>query len=563
MKKGQKGTGFVKEVVFPNKGIVMTEEGEKVIVKNTIPGQKVSFAVNKARKGRYEGRLLEVLEKPALEIDPPCIHFGACGGCTYQNLPYEAQLELKAEQVRKLLQEAVGTACEYEFQGIKPSPRQFAYRNKMEFSFGDEYKDGPLALGMHKRGGFYDLVTVSECQIVDEDFRSILRATLDFFTEQKVCYYHRLRHTGYLRHLLVRKAVKTGEILVDLVTTTQALRGSVDGVKEAEQLLLEGWRERLCSLELDGTLKGVLHTKNDSVADVVKNEGTEILFGEDFFYEELLGLRFRISPFSFFQTNSLGAEVLYSTAREFILNGDEEALRNKTVYDLYSGTGTIAQMMAPVCKEVVGVEIVEEAVEAARENARLNGLSNCKFLAGDVLKVLDSIEEKPDFIILDPPRDGIHPKALEKVIDYGVKNLVYISCKPTSLARDLEVFLARGYAVERVCCVDMFPGTGHVEVVCLLSKLHVKQKIEVELEMSEMDLTAAESKATYEEIKDYVLEHTGLKVSNLYIAQIKEKCGIIERANYNLPKSENSRQPKCPPGKEKAIREALEYFRMI
>ena len=237
-----------------------------------------------------------------------------------------------------------------------------------------------------------------------------------------------------------------------------------------EEEILREWMQCLLDLRLEGTIRGILHTKNDSVADVVRDEGTDILYGEGFFYEELLGLRFQISPFSFFQTNSLGAEVLYETARSYILNGDEQALCDKVVYDLYSGTGTIAQMMAPVCKQVVGVEIVAEAVEAARENAKLNGLDNCTFLAGDVLKVLDEIEEKPDYIILDPPRDGIHPKALEKIIAYGVENMVYISCKPTSLARDLQVLIARGYEVKKITCVDMFPGTYHVETVCLLSK---------------------------------------------------------------------------------------------
>ena len=363
----------------------------------------------------------------------------------------------------------------------------------MEFSFGDEYKDGPLALGMHKRGSFYDIVTVNDCRIVDEDFRAILAATCSYFGSLEVSYYHRLRHTGYLRHLLVRKAVKTGEILVDLITTTQdwhgmqemderekieaallekqgrcPYAGSVNAKKEKQ--LLDGWKEVLLSLSLEGTLKGILHTKNDSVADVVKNEGTEILAGQDSFYEELLGLRFQISPFSFFQTNSLGAEVLYSTAREFILGDNPDLLTDKTVYDLYSGTGTIAQMLAPVCKKVVGVEIVEEAVEAAKENAARNHLDNCEFLAGDVLKVLDTIAERPDYIVLDPPRDGIHPKALEKIINYGVDHMIYISCKPTSLARDLEVLLVRGYVVDKVQCVDMFPNTVHVETVVLLQR---------------------------------------------------------------------------------------------
>lgn len=558
MKKGFRGTGTVERVDFPNKGIAVTDDGDRVIVKNTIPGQKVEFVVNKVKHQRAEGRLMEVIEKSPLETEEPCPHFGMCGGCTYQTVPYEKQLDMKLTQVKKLISDAIGTEKEagYEFIGIHGSPKKSEYRNKMEFSFGDEYKDGPLALGMHKRGSFYDLVTVSDCQIVDEDFRTILKATLDYFSKNNIPYFHRATHKGYLRHLLVRKATKTGEIIVDLVTSTQT-----EGFNEEE--LLAGFRYALLTRQYDGRFKGVLHTKNDSVADVVKNEGTEVLYGDSYFYEELLGLKFKITPFSFFQTNSLGAEVLYETAREFILGDDKDSLNGKTVYDLYSGTGTIAQLMAPVCKEVVGVEIVEEAVCAAKENAALNGLDNCKFIAGDVLKVLDEIEEKPDYIILDPPRDGIHPKAIGKIIEYGVENMVYISCKPTSLARDLQIFMARGYRVEKICCVDMFPNTVHVETVCLLSKLHSDHPIEVELEMDELDLTAAESKATYEEIKDYVLKQSGLKVSNLYIAQVKQKCGIIERANYNLPKSENSRQPKCPPEKEAAIREALEHFQMI
>ena len=579
MKKGQIAQGKVTHIIFPNKGVVVTDEQEKVIVKNTVPGQKVSFFVNKVKHGKAEARLLEVLEKSPLEVESPCPHFGECGGCTYQNLPYEEQLALKEAQVKKLMEDAIKDKCEYEFQGIKASPERFEYRNKMEFSFGDAFKDGPLALGMHKRGSFYDIVPVGNCQIIDEDFRLILSSTLDFFTEKHTTFYHRMKGTGYLRHLLVRKAKKTGEILIDLITTTQ-IDSAYTGVASQEQLL-EEYTSMLRALPYKGTLKGVLHTKNDSVADVVKNEGTDILWGEDFFYEELLGLRFRISPFSFFQTNSLGAEVLYTTAREFILNGDENSLNEKTVYDLYSGTGTIAQMMAPVCKEVVGVEIVEEAVEAAKENAKLNGLDNCSFLAGDVLKVLDTIDQKPDYIILDPPRDGIHPKAIEKIINYGVDHMVYISCKPTSLARDLEIFLARGYQVDKICCIDQFPGSVHVETVVLLSQRKADDYVEVELELDELDVTSAESKATYAEIKDYVLKEHGLKVSNLYISQVKRKCGIDVGENYNLPKSEGARgpvdlcsartgavaetarQPQCPEEKEKAIRDALEHFGMV
>ena len=564
MKKGQIIEGMVECVEFPNKGIVRTEDGGRVIVKNAVPGQKVSASINKVRKGKCEGRLLEVLERSAKEQpEAACIHAGECGGCTYQTLPYEEQLAMKASQVKKLIDDViVPENTDYEFLGIKASPRQQEYRNKMEFSFGDAYKGGPLALGMHKRGSFYDIVDVPECRIVDDDFHTVLTVTLDYFKERNLPYYHKLRHTGYLRHLLMRKAVKTGEILVDLVTTTQIAEGE-------EEALLAGWKDVLCAAAYQGTLTGVLHTRNDSVADTVTNEGTDVLFGQDHFYEELLGLRFQITPFSFFQTNSLGAEVLYETAREFI--GDalpsgtdaDVAEHGKVVFDLYSGTGTIAQMLAPVAKKVIGVEIIPEAVEAAKENARLNSLTNCEFIAGDVLKVIDEIEEKPDYIVLDPPRDGIHPKALEKIIRYGVPQMVYISCKPTSLARDLEVLQASGYEVKKVCCVDMFPATVHVETVVLLSQQKPDDTIEIDLDLDELDATSAELKATYQEIKDYVLKEFGLKVSSLYISQIKRKCGIEVGENYNLPKTENPKVPQCPKEKEDAIKAALKYYAMI
>ena len=560
MKKGQIVEGIIERVDFPNKGILRAEDGTRVIVKNAIMGQKVSAAVNKVRKGKCEGRLLEVLEKSALELpEPGCVHYGICGGCTFQSLPYEEQLSMKEQQVKDLIDAVITEENKgYEFLPIKASPRPKAYRNKMEFSFGDEYKDGPLALGMHKRGSFYDIVNVGECQIVDEDFRRVLKITLEYFKERQIPFYHKLRHTGYLRHFLVRKAAKTGEILVDLVTTTQT-----DGLgAETESILLDGWVKALCEETYDGVLKGILHTKNDSVADTIKNEGTDILFGQDFFYEELLDLKFKITPFSFFQTNSLGAEVLYQTAREFIGDAlDDEA--SQTVFDLYSGTGTIAQILSPVAKKVIGVEIVEEAVVAARENAALNGLTNCEFIAGDVLKVIDKIEEKPDYIVLDPPRDGIHPKALEKIIRYNVPQMVYISCKPTSLARDLEVLQARGYQVKKVQCVDMFPATGNIETVVLLSQQKPDDTIEIDLDLDELDATSAELKATYQEIKDYVLKEFGLKVSSLYISQVKRKCGIEVGENYNLPKSENARVPQCPKEKEDAIKAALKYYAMI
>lgn len=454
MKKGEIYEGIIEKVDFPNKGYVNID-GEKVIVKNGIPGQKVRFMINKKRSGRAEGRLLEVLEKSPLEVrEHVCKNFPACGGCMYQTMSYEEQLKMKETQVKGLLQEAVGIGTDLHWEGIHGSPIEFGYRNKMEFSFGDEYKDGPLSLGLHKKGSTYDVLTASDCKLVHPDMTAILSRVLDFFTELGAVHYKKMQHTGYLRHLLLRRGVTSGEILVHVITTSQA---------EYDYAPLVS---RLLALPLEGKIVGIMHIINDSLSDVVQSDETRLLYGQDYFYETLLGLRFKISTFSFFQPNSLAAEVLYSIVRDYI--GDT---KDKEVFDLYSGTGTIAQLLASVAKEVIGVEIVEEAVEAAKVNAALNGLTNCRFIAGDVLKVLDNLTEKPDMIILDPPRDGIHPKALPKILAYGVENIVYISCKPTSLARDLPAFLAAGYEVQRSCSVDQFCETVHVETVVLMSRV--------------------------------------------------------------------------------------------
>lgn len=453
MKKGQVYEGIIEKVEFPNKGIVSVEgEEKKVIVKNGIPGQKVRFVVNKMRKGKAEGRLLEVLKKSELEQrEPVCSIFPACGGCMYQTMPYEKQMEMKRQQVKEILDAAI--VGDYIFEGVKASPKEFGYRNKMEFSFGDEYKDGPLSLGLHKKGSTYDVLTASDCKLVHEDMTRILSCVLDYFKERNVSYYKKMQHVGYLRHLLLRRGDVTGEILVNLVTTTQ------------EEYDLQLLVKALLALKLEGKIVGILHILNDSLSDVVQSDETRVLYGQDFFYEKLLGMEFKITPFSFFQPNSRAAEVLYSTVRDYL--GD---MRGKTLYDLFSGTGTIGQILSPVAGEVIGVEIVEEAVRAANENAAHNGITNCKFLAGDVFKVLDEIEEKPDVIVLDPPRDGIHPKALPKILDYGVDKIVYISCKVTSLARDLEMIQARGYRVVKAVAVDQFVNTVHVEVIILMQK---------------------------------------------------------------------------------------------
>ena len=559
MKKGQVLEGTIEKVEFPNKGVVtVAEEGKSVIVKNGIPGQKVKFCVNKFKRGIAEGRLLEVLEKSPLETRKPvCSIFPVCGGCMYQTMSYEAQMDMKAEQVKNILNEAVNG--EYLFEGVKASPKEFAYRNKMEFSFGDEYKDGPLTLGLHKKGSTYDVLTASDCKLVHDDMTKILNCVLEYFKERNVSYYKKMQHTGYLRHLLLRRGDRTGEILVNLVTTTQ------------EEHDMSPLKEALLNLELEGKIVGFLHILNDSLSDVVQSDETRIIYGQDYFYEKLLNLEFKITPFSFFQPNSRGAEVLYSTVRDYI--GD---INDMTVFDLFSGTGTIAQVLAPVAKQVIGVEIIEEAVEAAKENAAHNGLSNCKFIAGDVFKVLDEIEEKPDVIVLDPPRDGIHPKALPKILDYGVDKIVYISCKVTSLARDLEMIQARGYEVVKSVAVDQFCQTVHVETVVLLSHKKPDGHINVKVEFGEgegkvpLDNIAKRAeeykpkeRVTYKMIKEYIEAKYGFKVHTAYIAEVKRDLGL---PMYDAPNAvEELKQPRKHPTAEKveAIKDALKHFEVI
>ncbi len=500
MKKGQEYTGIVENLKFPNKGIVDVsgEDGGRCIVKNVIPGQKIRFRVTKKRNGTCEGNLLEVAERSEIECDSACRHFDVCGGCSYQTLPYSEQLKLKEGQVHALLDPLL-VDIKSVYEDIIPSPIQFEYRNKMEFSFGDASFGGELELGLHKRGSFYDIVTVKDCRIVDDDFKKILAETLSYFRGKETPYYHKRTHEGFLRFLLVRKAAKTGEILVDLVTTSQIPKDTPC----TEVSLLDDWREAILSLKLAGTVSGILHTIDDRLADIVADDHTDVLYGQPFINEEVLGLKFKITPFSFFQTNTLSAEVLYSKVREYV---DLVGSDGRIVYDLYSGTGTIGQLMSTNAKKVIGVEIVEEAVKAANENALDNGLHNCEFICGDVLKKLDGIEEKPDIIIIDPPRDGINPKALSKIVAYGVKNIIYVSCKPTSLARDLEYMMANGYSPVRICPIDQFPGTVHVETCVLLGRESGRDTKYEYIDYEPKEDSWDKTKATYAEIKAWIEE---------------------------------------------------------
>ncbi len=380
-----------------------------------------------------------------------CRHNENCGGCIYQEMPYQEQIILKGKEVLRLLDEK---KIDYgKYLGIEGSPKRTAYRNKMEYTFGDEIKNGEMTLGMHKKGRFMSIVTVDECQLVDPDFNIILKAALEFCREKGYDHYHKKSHLGLMRNLILRKGEHTGELLLNVVTSSQR---EFDGEDFAEMIL---------ALPLQNKVVGILHTLNDNIADFVYCDKLHVIWGRDYYMEEIMTLKFKVSAFSFFQTNILAVEKLYTEALSMIREPD-----GKTIFDLYCGTGTITQALALRAKKVIGVELVEEAVQAAKENARMNGLNNCEFIAGDVLEVLDKLDEKPDVIVLDPPRVGIHPKALEKILNYGVNQIVYISCNPKSLAENLSFAQYYGYKTVNVKAFDNFPNTKHIECICLLER---------------------------------------------------------------------------------------------
>lgn len=450
MRKGKEYEFLIEETEFPGTGVAQ-KDGVPVYIKGTVPGQKVLAKVTKKRREYAQAKLLEIIENIDYAIENKCPHFGQCGGCSTQYIPYEKQLQIKEEQLLKLFKskEIKG----FDFLGVEKSPEEYEYRNKMEFTFGDMEKGGDLTLGMHVKNRNFSIVTVDNCEIVDRDFRNILTTVVNYFNEKRLPKYRVMSHEGFLRNLVIRKAKNTGEILINIVTTSQM---EFD-FKEIVDILLK--------VECKGEIKGILHTINDTLSDVVQVDKLEILYGRDYIIEELLGLKFKIAPEAFFQTNSKGAEKLYSIVKDFL--GDASS---KVVFDLYCGTGTIGQIVAPKAKKVIGVELIEEAVKAANENAKLNGLNNCEFIAGDVAKVIKDVKQKPDIIILDPPRPGVHPVALEYVVKFEPKEIIYVSCNPKTLVDDLKYLIDNGYKLEKVKGMDMFPHTPHVETVVLLQR---------------------------------------------------------------------------------------------
>ena len=531
---------IIQEQEYPNLAFAFYED-KKYAVKNEILGRKLRLRTKRKKNGAYICDVIEKLEDSPLETGTPCASYKECGGCLYQTLTYENEDKIKKEMLQKLYKSVFSGDIVFH-----PSLEVEGYRNKMEYTFSDNGDEArTLSLGLHKKKRFYEVAPTDDCNIVHGDFTKIRVAALNYFKEKGLKYYHKKLHDGALRHLVIRKAFFTKEILINLVTTS-------------DYNIEEDFINMILDLNLDGEIKSIYHTKNDSLSDVVQADELILVYGKEDIDEKLLGLKFKIGPFSFFQTNSRAAERMYGRIQELL---DEEKL--DVLFDLYSGTGTIAQILAKKAKKVYSIEIVEEASKKARLTCELNEIDNVEVINGDVLKVIDELDERPDAIVIDPPREGVHPKALKKLIDYKAEKIIYVSCNPKTHVNDLKEFIEAGYKINLVEIFDNFPKTSHVETVALLYKLNTEHHLDIEIgedELSEIDFS---KDATYGEIKKYVLDKYGLKVSSLYIAQIKRKHGLIERENYNFSKKENQRVPNCPEEKEKAIEDALEHFGMI
>ncbi len=456
MKKGQEFIVTIDRMKYPNVGIGVFEEQE-VRVKNVLKGQILECRVSKKRGGKVEARPLGVIQRASNEQPSFCEHFNRCGGCMLQTLNYENQLNAKVEMVKNLLDEA---GLPLAFNAIIPSPESFEYRNKMEYSFGDEFKDGPLTLGMHKKGHHHDVIDVPFCHLVDSDFSTILTGVLEYAKVNKLVKYNKRSNEGFLRHLVVRKSKATSEIMIALSATTQMADEMGNPFDK------EAFADYITKLPLKGRVASLIYVHNDGLGDVVSGE-LECLHGNLYIIEKLFGLSFKINLYAFFQTNTLGAEVLYKTALDLI-----PEIENKICFDLFSGTGTIGQIMAGRAKKVIGIEWVEDAVIAARENAMINGLENCEFICGDVFEKLSTISDHPDVIVVDPPRSGMGEKATRAIAAYGISQIVYISCNPSTLLEDLLVFQKCGYFADDITLVDMFPWTAGVETVVLLSHVN-------------------------------------------------------------------------------------------
>lgn len=519
-------------------------DGFTVFVKDAVIGDTVTAKIIKAKKNYGYGRLMEVLKPSPYRVEPKCEFARQCGGCQLQALSYDQQLVFKTNKVKGHL-ERIGGFTDIPMEPIIGMDELFHYRNKAQFPVGRN-KEGKIVTGFYA-GRTHNIIENRDCALGVAENKEVLDRVIAHMEKYGIEPYNEATGKGLVRHVLIRYGYFTKEVMVCLI-----LNGNK--IPKEEQLV-----KSLC--EIPG-MTSITINVNKKHSNVILGEEIRLLWGQEYITDRIGDISYQISPLSFYQVNPMQTQKLYAKALEYAdLHGQE------TVWDLYCGIGTISLFLAQKAKFVRGVEIVPAAIENAKENAKLNGLENTEFFVGKAEEVLPREYKKngvyADVIVVDPPRKGCDETLLETMVEMNPDRIVYVSCDSATLARDLKYLCERGYELRKVCPVDQFGMTVHVETVCLLSKLNAKQHIEVDIHMDELDLTDAEKKATYSEIKEYVLEHTGLKVSSLYIAQVKQKCGIIERENYNKPKSDDAKQPQCPPDKEKAIKEALKHFGMI
>lgn len=530
-------------------------DGYTLFIKDAVIGDVVEAKVMKAKKNYGYARLMKVITPSEYRVEPKCAFARRCGGCQIQEMSYDRQLVFKDQKIRGNLERIGGFTkdqIDTVMQPVVGMEHPFGYRNKAQFPFGTDKEGNPIT-GFYA-GRTHDIIANTDCALGVEQNKEILEIILQYMRENKIKSYDEKTGKGLIRHALIRYGFKTKEIMVCLVVNGKRL-------PKAERLI-----EKLIQIEGMTSITISPNTRRDNV---IMGDSYEILWGQGYITDYIGNVKYQISPLSFYQVNPVQTEKLYGLALEYAdLKGDE------TVWDLYCGIGTISLFLAQKAKQVYGVEIVPQAIDDAKENAKINAIDNAEFFVGKAEEVLPEYYAEyerehngetahADVIVVDPPRKGCDETLLETIVKMQPEKVVYVSCDSATLARDLKYLCANGYEIKMCRGVDQFPQSVHVETVCLLSKLNAKQHIEVDIHMDELDLTDAEKKATYSEIKEYVLEHTGLKVSSLYIAQVKQKCGIIERENYNKPKSDDAKQPQCPPDKEKAIKEALKHFGMI
>ena len=528
---------------------VCKHEGEVVFVSGAVLGDVIEAKIIKVGSSFAVGRVEKFITRSPYRTEGRC-SVKECKSCAYKQLDYEKEKEIKTEMVRSAFKKC--GLFDVRVEELISFPRISEYRNKAQYPIALS-EDGEYIIGFYAPKS-HRVTEAADCPLAPPIFSDILSSLRIFFKKNGISVYNEDDGCGLLRHIYLRRGEVSGEILLTIVINGSSLPHS----------------DELVSMIRDKhpQVVGILLNVNKQSTNVILGEQFITLWGNDYIIDTLAGVKLRLSAPAFYQVNHDCAELLYAKARRLA-----KLQKSDTLLDLYCGAGSIGLSMAADCGEIIGIEIVESAVECAKLNARLNGIKNASFYAGDAKnteRLLDLAEKTrgskilPDVVILDPPRAGCDEALLRQIATSLLpRKIVYISCNPQTLARDCALLAPLGYKADSVVPVDMFPGTGHVESVCLLSKLNTKQHIEINLDMDELDLTDAEKKATYQEIKDYVLEHSGLKVSSLYIAQVKQTCGIIERENYNKPKSEDAKQPQCPPDKEKAIKEALKHFGMI